>query len=187
MEIREHLVFPNFVYTVNFDIDNSILKNYIFELEKKSVGRLCSNAGGWQGDITSSSNFKINDLVERCRSVCTEVSGYWKLAKNVRVKNIWANINRNNNFNYPHFHPKSTFSGVYYVDAFAGTGNLVLKRPDIQEHYIDELDSEYTQKTFSITPESGMFVLFPSYLNHYVEQNTSNNVRVSIAMNFEGI
>jgi uncharacterized protein (TIGR02466 family) len=187
MNIYEHVIFSNFVYTIELDkIDNTKLTNFILNLEKITPSKNRSNAGGWQSDIANHHNSEIRSLLNSCVDVCQEVSDTWKLDQHIKMKNMWVNINRKNNFNYPHYHPKSLFSGVYYVNATADAGNLVIKRPDIQEHYIDNLDSTYTQKHFCVSPKSGLFVLFPSYLNHFVEQNLSDETRISIAINFDG-
>lgn len=185
MEIIEKTIFPNFFYIVNLEVDNISIANYIFDLEKTTKGRSYSNGGGWQSDISNESHPDINKLISYSRQVCQEISNSWNLPQTLVLKNIWANVNRKNNFNYPHFHPQSIFSGVYYPMATETTGDLVFKRPDIQEHYIDSADTEYTQKHFNISPKTGNLVIFPSYLNHFVEQNSSDSPRISIAMNFD--
>lgn len=186
MKIQEQIIFPNFFYTVEIeDVNNLVLQDFILDLEKKNSGRICSNAGGWQEEIISHNNIELSKLLDQTTSICQEVANTWKLDKKISIKNAWANINRKDNFNYPHFHPKALFSGVYYVKAEENSGSLILKRPDIQEHYVDELNSEYTQKNFGFVPKQGTFVLFPSYINHYVEQNLSTKERISIAINFD--
>jgi uncharacterized protein (TIGR02466 family) len=186
MQITETPIFPNFLYTATLDINNDRIATYILELEKRNSGRSYSNGGGWQDDISTVEDTDLNKLKFQCREICQEISNSWNLNKTLKIKNVWANINRENNFNYPHFHPQSLFSGVYYVKTEENSGDLVIKRPDIQEHYIDEADTEYTQKHFNISPKNGQLIIFPSYLNHFVEQNLSTSYRISIAMNFDG-
>lgn len=188
MNIYEHAIFSNFVYTIEIDnIDNDKLKNFILNLEKITPSEERSNAGGWQSDITNCDNLEIKLLLRSCTDVCQEVSNTWNLDQTIVTTNSWININRKHNFNYPHYHPRSVFSGVYYVETPINAGNLVIKRPDSQEHYIDNLNSMYTQKNFSVTPKIGLLVVFPSYLNHFVEQNLNNDPRISISMNFNGV
>jgi uncharacterized protein (TIGR02466 family) len=188
MNIYEHAIFANFVYTIELEnIDNGTLENFVANLAKTTSSKNRSNSGGWQSDVLSPEAGEITFLLDRCLDVCQEVSNIWKLSKQIIAKNYWININRKNNFNYPHFHPRSLFSGVYYVNAAADSGNLVIKRPDIQEHYVDNFNSIYTQKNFCITPKTGLFVVFPSYLCHFVEQNLSEEPRISIAINFDGV
>jgi len=186
MQIQEQLIFPNFSYTTSFDnINTAEIEKFIQIKERTEQGRQCSNVGGWQEDIMLDSNPAKDKLLAQCLDVCQEVCNSWKLDSRVIIKNAWANVNRRNNLNFPHYHPKSVFSGIYYVKADPQCGNLVLKRPDMQEHYIDQLNSEHTQKDFSIVPEPGMFVMFPAYIAHYVEQNLSDEDRISIAINFD--
>jgi uncharacterized protein (TIGR02466 family) len=187
MKIQEQIIFPNFVYSLDIVMDNRALAEVLLHEEKNIPGRLHSNSGGWQNDIMHLEDFEFRKLFDKGKTVCQEIFNTWKLNKSVVLKNAWANINRKHNFNYPHFHPKSIFSAIYYVSTPSGCGNVVIKRSDIQEHYIDESDSEYTSKTISIVPHAGLLLLFPSYLNHYVEGNSSDEARISIAMNFGGI
>ncbi len=186
MQIHEQLIFPNFFYTTRFEnINLSNLETFIKQKEKTDQGRQCSNIGGWQQDIILDNNITKIDLLNQCKDVCQEVCNSWKLDSEVTIKNAWANINRKHNLNFPHYHPKSVFSGIFYVKAHSDCGDLILKRPDIQEHYIDQRNSEHTQKDFSITPETGMFVMFPAYISHYVEQSLTDKERISIAINFD--
>lgn len=185
MKINEKLIFPNFFYSVDLDINSARIANFILSLEKNTIGRNYSNGGGWQDDILLVDDPDINKLIFQTKEVCQEITNSWKIDSKLILKNIWANVNRKNNFNYPHFHPQSLFSAVYYVMANEDSGNLVIKRPDIQEHYIDNADTEYTQKHFNVVPKTGRLIIFPSYLNHFVEQNLSNTPRISLAMNFD--
>lgn len=185
MELKEHLIFPNFAYTTSLtDIDTNSLEKKFLEMEKNVSGRTVSNAGGWQSNNIDKTYEPMLHLLDVCTRICQEVSSTWKIDEKVCVDNVWVNINRKYNYNHNHYHPNSHFSGVFYVKANSKNGNLVFDRPDIQEHYIDCWTSEYTQKKFFITPETNLFVLFPAYINHYVEQNLSNEPRISIAMNF---
>lgn len=60
-------------------------------------------------------------------------------------------------------------SAVYYVDAPAGSGSLVLHDAPAR---------------IEVTPHPGLLVLFPPDLPHEVEVNASNATRLSVAFNF---
>ena len=60
-------------------------------------------------------------------------------------------------------------SAVYYLSCTANSGRLIL-------HDDDAL--------ISVTPRPGLLVLFPPDLPHEVEENASDQVRLSIAFNF---
>jgi hypothetical protein len=99
MNIYEHVIFSNFVYTIELDkIDNTKLTNFILNLEKITPSKNRSNAGGWQSDIANHHNSEIRSLLNSCVDVCQEVSDTWKLDQHIKMKNMWVNINRKNNF-----------------------------------------------------------------------------------------
>ena len=52
--------------------------------------------------------------------------------------------------------------------------------------YYKEINSynEYNSSTWKIEPEKNLCVLFPSYLNHYVEPNLNKKERISISFNY---
>jgi uncharacterized protein (TIGR02466 family) len=108
----------------------------------------------------------------------------------IYLNNLWININQKSSFNRPHVHPGSTLSGTYYVDCDTNSGNLVFKHPSMGHQYsikdgaIDEF-TEYNAAHWSVSPEIGKLIIFPSWLEHYVEPNVSERERISIAFNIE--
>jgi hypothetical protein len=42
----------------------------------------------------------------------------------------------------------------------------------------------YNDRSYRITPQEGMILLFPSYLKHQVDYNKSNDTRLSLAFNY---
>ena len=52
----------------------------------------------------------------------------WKIQdKNIRLKEMWAIINKKNNFNVIHTHANCYLSAAYYVKAPENCGNFLLK------------------------------------------------------------
>tara|TARA_R110000744_G_scaffold48752_1_gene106257 strand:+ start:468 stop:1052 length:585 start_codon:yes stop_codon:yes gene_type:complete len=185
MQIHEQLLFPNFFYTTMLDdINQSNIKKFIFDIEKEDLGRTYSNAGGWQGDLKNYSNGDIDMLVDSTTNICQEVANTWEIDNTIVMHSAWANINRKRDFNHAHYHPNCYFSVIYYVAAESDCGGLIFNRPDLQGHYISNHNSSYTEKCYRIIPQTNLLVIFPSYLNHYVEPNLSDTARISIAMNF---
>lgn len=86
-----------------------------------------------------------------------------------------------------HTHANSFFSGVLYLTNDPNSGTLSFKK-DLEMLMplmppIDTLN-QYNNRVFSIKPQKGLLVLFPSTLNHKVDKNLSNAVRTSIAFNY---
>lgn len=184
-------IFSSFLIIDNLPfIDNKNLEEYAVKLKEQGNGVTKSNFLGWQSDILQAPNDQVTTLVgaitERLTIFKSQI-GYDKDAK-VFMNNIWININQKCSFNRPHIHPGATFSGVYYVKCNKNSGDLVLKHPSMAQQYSlkEEAISEFTDfsaSSWAVFPEEGKLVMFPSWLEHYVEPNTSNEERISIAFN----
>ena len=102
--------------------------------------------------------------------------------------NMWININSLGSFNRPHIHQNSVFSGVYYVSTSGNDGNIVFQHPAINHQYhltqnhVGEFNN-FTSARFSVVPNSGKLIIFPAWLQHYVEPNTQDTDRISISFN----
>jgi uncharacterized protein (TIGR02466 family) len=64
----------------------------------------------------------------------------------------------------------------------------VFKHPAIAQQYALQEETlstftEYNASIWSILPEAGKLIIFPAWLEHYVEPNTSTEERISIAFN----
>ena len=185
--------FTSFFATTNLPtINNEELIRYSYELKSQSQGVLKSNAGGWQSESLSIPNSEVAKLVDIIRDHITEVANCLKLTNDktiVSLENIWININPKVSFNRPHVHPKSVFSGTYYVKCPEQVGGaIVFLHPatNFQYHINPDLVTDwndFTSGNYRFSPAAGDLIIFPSYLNHYVEPNSADEDRISIAFN----
>lgn len=184
-------IFTSFIATDYLtSINNEELKKYAFELQKNNEGVIKSNFLGWQSDILIEPNqqitFLINEVLKRVNFAKHPLG--FKQTFDMHLTNLWININPINSFNRPHLHPGAIFSGVYYIDCNIDSGKLVFKHPSIAQQYsldeeIIESYTEFNAATWSVLPEIGKLIIFPAWLEHYVEPNASDKERVSIAFN----
>jgi len=187
-KVSEYPIFPNYIWECYIpEIDNKIIKNYCLNLRDKSPGIIRSNAGGWHSpDLTKPVPDEIENLFEGLtefvNKACSQKTGLSSLI----LGNAWVIINKQFDYNKPHDHKGSILSGVYYVDVPDNNmGDLIFNRDDKAEFYIkDPTISSFTNFTHSIKPLTSKFVIFPSWLTHYVERNESLKERISISFNF---
>jgi uncharacterized protein (TIGR02466 family) len=96
----------------------------------------------------------------------------------------WANLNRTHDYNVTHLHPDSHFSGVYYVDAgnavTGGTIQFTDPRPMARAMPTPGFNFD---RVLTVVPASGLMLLFPSWLEHWVSPYDGPNERISIAFN----
>ena len=100
----------------------------------------------------------------------------------------WFTINRQHGYHEQHNHCPDIWSGVYYVRAEHGDATINF----INKNLVDtgwpydapkNLMNDYVSSEKVCIPTTGMFLLFPSYLSHKVEQQTIDSERVTIAFN----
>lgn len=187
-EIFEKNIFCSQIYSVHLNnIDNKKIEEESYLLKQKYNSEKMTNYGGWQSPskwyMEDLDKTEILKLLKEIKIAVENISKKWDLE--VFISNFWININGKYNFNYPHEHNSSVFSGVYYVKCNKESGNLIFERPDNQKFFIDESrDNEYRFQAYSIQPKPSQLFIFPSYLKHFVEPNLSNDDRISIAFNF---
>lgn len=102
------------------------------------------------------------------------------------VSDCWANINSPGSYNRKHTHFNSMLSGVYYPSVPENSGEIVFTDPRIQAYVITlpvTRKTGFTSRRIRRTPSEGEFILFPSWLEHSVEMNKSDEERVSVAFN----
>jgi len=199
MSVR--LLFPTFVFHRNLiqeDIPDKLSQEYLDLLvreidqmrRKDPKGRQISNAyTGWQSNDGCDSHPSFTKLVNRIEQLfadevlpfhgITEKSGH---RMNVKVGNMWANVNDNGAWNKPHLHNGCWYSGVFYIKADGDEGEFVAidTMPKVVN---DHPSSERTRESYDFPPTTGQLVLFPSATMHMVAPNSTDKDRYSVSFN----
>lgn len=106
---------------------------------------------------------------------------------NIEIIDAWSNVNKTlNSFNFQHTHD-GILSGVFYVDAPTGSGNLVIVNPGMNTLWQGftriSQRNKFTAEAMNITPKDGLLILWPSYVPHLVTTNFLDVTRTSISFN----
>ena len=106
------------------------------------------------------------------------------------ISNAWININSKGGSNVFHDHPESSLSGVFWINVPKDSGKIIFRNPNrfIESStlrvYTDNLTKSLNKNhLFYLEPREGYMVLFPSHIQHMVEENMSNKDRISISFN----
>jgi uncharacterized protein (TIGR02466 family) len=96
----------------------------------------------------------------------------------------WINLHDRGGFNFLHMHEGSLLSGSFYLKVPAGSGALVFRdpRPGVL-HGIIKGSVPNGHADVHLRPSDGLLVLFPCWMEHYVEPHDSDEPRVCIAFN----
>jgi uncharacterized protein (TIGR02466 family) len=96
----------------------------------------------------------------------------------------WVNLHDRGGFNFLHLHEGSLLSGSFYLKVPAGSGALIFRdpRPGII-HGALKGSFPNAHADINLRPGAGLLVLFPCWMEHYVEPHESDEPRICIAFN----
>lgn len=162
--------------------------------EKDPVGVKRSNYNGYQSttDLIDSTKYpELNRLFDIIgETFINHIIPGEGLNCNISITGAWANINDTRScINIPHVHD-DVFSGIFYVKAPDKSGDLVLQNNSLAQAWAGnifkdkELQTDYSS-TLKIKPQEGQFMIWHSYLTHFVLPNDHDDERISIAFNVD--
>jgi len=186
---------PIFQYKVkNYKTHNEDLSKYIYDLyENDKEGLARSNRGGWHSkpfNLKEKDKPPFNFFMEIQSYVADTFKEYgWRYTPGkVSLTEMWAIINKKNNFNLEHTHPNNYLSAAYYVKAPENCGSFNVSNPNQvakERIAISDKRTEFNQNIAQIKPVAGDLLLFPAYLPHSVGMNLSEEDRIVISFNID--
>jgi len=183
-----HSIFPTYVFQTELNFDNKILIDCIKNSET-STPRSIRN--GVQTNrylhkkynIFNKINLDIHSVLNSCiDEILIPIKTNFKIK--YETKEMWANILRSGGFNIEHNHPGYFMSGVFYANAPKNSGKIFFRDPrPVADWCGDSSLYHLLNSDYAIEPKDNMLLLFPSWLYHRVEQNNSEEDRISISFN----
>jgi uncharacterized protein (TIGR02466 family) len=180
---------PIYVKDVGTPEFNTQLEQNIINWSRQDKGVQKTNVNGWHSPTDMHLKPEYKMLVDLLHQAQHFIYNDELLDNEPFLGNMWANINPPGGYNRAHTHPNSLWSGVYYVKAPINSGHLKVEDPkpcinisrpkrkqgQLPKHLWNEVHFE---------PIAGRLIMFPSWLNHCVDTNQSNDIRISVSFNF---
>jgi|TARA_R110002012_G_scaffold160918_1_gene322939 uncharacterized protein (TIGR02466 family) len=180
--------FPTFVYAKDINLNLNLLTNAIVEWSKKDKGLVKTNVKGWHSPTNMHTIPVFKPLVDELYKMQSEIYKEEFLERKPILGNMWANINYKGALNRPHVHANSLFSGAYYIKVPNNSGFLKINDPRQGTHFIKPARKDgipiYLAPEVHIEPKENRIIMFPSWLEHCVEMNESDDIRISVSFNF---
>ena len=180
--------FPTTIFQVDLPnpgpFNEKLLANIYAEQERDLKGISRSNyteLGGWHSHNDLHKEAAYADLVALIGDSTAKISedqGYSK-TQVIKIGTMWSIINPPGSSNRAHVHPGCLWSGVYYIQAPEGAGSIefieprtvhLMNQPKYQPNSKRPKEN-WTKVRF--TPQPGRMLIFPSWLYHAVDPNTS--------------
>jgi uncharacterized protein (TIGR02466 family) len=165
------------------------LVTFLRDLRDRDPGVQRSNVGGWHSNdlLRHADTPVVGWLLAQIREFATrslEQVGARKRKVEVTFDAAWSIINRAGDWNTPHNHMPSQWSGVCYLQIDESStarhdGNIVFTDPL-------PLGPRYrTPINVFMKPRNGAIFLFPSYLVHMVEPYRGDGERIIVSFNLQ--
>ena len=116
---------------------NKELSEYAYRLQSEDKNGLeRSNKGGWHSEnfeltIKDSIQNRFALILQKYILRVFQNNGWKTENKNIRIKEMWAIINKTGDFNVVHTHPNCYLSAAYYVKAPEKCGRFQIENPNI--------------------------------------------------------
>jgi uncharacterized protein (TIGR02466 family) len=197
--------FPTLIFQIDVPepaaLNDRLLKAVYAERERDQKGIERSNIpelGGWHShnELHKSADFaELTTLIGNATKKISTDQGFHEKYQ-FKIGTMWSIINPPGSANRAHVHPGCLMSGVYYIQAPEGAGNIefieprtvhLMNQPKFQSNS-KRAKENWTKVRFDPVP--GRMIIFPSWLYHAVDPNTSkepgekaNRVIVSFNLN----
>lgn len=185
-ELRRDDYFPTLVFSAMLHdaetMNKEILAAINSERDRDSKGIERSNfrsLGGWHSHNNLHKDKRFDRLTQRVEKVAAGISenlGYSK-GRRLEITTMWSISNPPGSSNRAHIHPGALWSGVYYVQAPEGAGQIEFIDPrtvNLMNYasYIPNTKRKTECWTkVKVKPIAGKMLFFPSWLYHSVEPN----------------
>jgi uncharacterized protein (TIGR02466 family) len=142
---------------------------------------------GWQSEQTLYEREEFRDLVACVNNAAKSVLRFLRIGYDAfEITGCWATVLAKGAMHKAHSHPNNFLSGVYYVRTHPGADTINFHDPRNQAGIIRppvvELTAENTDQVV-VRVKNGTLLVFPAYLQHSVDANTSEEERISISFN----
>ena len=183
-------MFPSFVWKAELeqDVHLSINRKIVVKLDdlRQSMPELAPGEA-WQSDQALHRLAEFGELVSCIDAAVSEVLDFLKIgAEPFEITALWANMSAAGAAHRMHSHPNNFLSGVYYVQAQEGADTINFHDPRAQTGIIrppvTELTAENTDQVV-VSVENGSLLVFPAWLPHSVDANSSGKTRISLSFN----
>ena len=187
--LKSHDLFPTRIWQAQLDALDPYRESWVKTVlamraaHPNPAGRTIRQ--GWNSeDMQVLEQAEFAPLREAIRAACTEALGEMGQGGRAFYLQSWINLHDRGGFNFLHMHEGSLLSGSFYLQVPAGAGEFVFRDPRAGVVHGDVKGGVPNgHADVHLRPSDGLLVLFPCWMEHYVEPHDSDEPRITIAFN----
>lgn len=181
------------IYKVNIldQIDiNSLEKSLQDELSQSSPKISNLEINGGVSTYTTNCNLHLKEYSKTISNIVLQHARmYWKILDvdprlEPKIDQCWSNVHYNGSLTIEHSHSLYPIVATLYIKAEKNSGNLVLINP--MEYSLTHIPYGVpieSKTETSIKVSTGDLILFPGWVRHKTEENSSNSPRIVMSYN----
>lgn len=159
---------------------------HVLEETRRHLPRL-EPGRGWQSEQTLHERAELGELASCIADATTSILRFLRIGcEEFEITGCWATVLAKGAAHRAHSHPNNFLSGAYYVRTQPGARSINFHDPRAQAAVlrppVRELTAENTDQVV-VEVSNGTLLMFPSYLEHSVDANASEEERISISFN----
>tara|TARA_R100001509_G_scaffold78548_2_gene44023 strand:+ start:696 stop:1289 length:594 start_codon:yes stop_codon:yes gene_type:complete len=179
--MRTNILFPTAVSMFNYNITDE---------EKKVIYKLKTRPNTGNTVTVNTKVLDITTLKKLKKFILKSVDSYFteiyapKYKTKPYVTQSWCNYTKKGEYHHKHSHANSFISGVYYVSANKESDKIYFYKneKDVLKVVSNNYNS-FNSSSWWLPVETGLLILFPSYLAHSVDTVTDKDTRISLSFN----
>jgi uncharacterized protein (TIGR02466 family) len=143
---------------------------------------LClSNKGNFRECIIKSE--KLKNVKQSIMHHCGNYMSYMNVKENYRpaIMSSWLTLTKPGQYSHIHDHGTNHISGVYWFKTNRQDGDLLFRNA-LKALKCNPIGATVTNEV-QYNPDPGRIVMWPSYLDHAVKENTTQDDRISLSFN----
>ena len=159
------------------NINQALLKR--IQEAKVGAGQSRSARGCWRLEDAHLLD-ELEDVMEHIRTIITKICVAGDLGTKKRRFSAWVDVMDQWGSHVTHHHAPNLLSGVFYLEVPEGSSNLILRDPR-PLRFIHDTNTQAME--IPVQASKGSTIVFPSWLEHYVEASDRNAGRTTLSFN----
>lgn len=172
-----------------FDNNNFVNSNDIEKIKKLNYNYLPELGNSFSADYSVLDNFpNIKQIFENKIKIYEEEIMGGITPAELYITQSWVSDTSKDGYHVKHTHNNSLFSAVLYISVpengcvnFSFQDRFFEKFKFVLPH---ERETFYNRTMLTVPVKEGDFILFPSWLDHWVDNNKSDKHRIVIGANY---
>mgnify|MGYP006000211759 CR=1 FL=1 len=189
MKLQITRLFPTSIFVFDDVLEDEYIDGMLFDIKLSAELNKEKRTSNWQSHKTPKlyENKKYKELGKTTLNLSkTYMNELLYEYDELSLTDMWSNILKPGETHAPHTHSNNFISGVFYLQSNDDSPAIQFLDPRGQTSVITPQQKEYTMYNsgrYFFPANRNRMILFPSWLQHYVPVNTSNDNRISIAFN----